>query len=190
MDQTVLYQYTARTILTCSSTCPALSVVYWPSVEWHMKKLLTKMECGVYRINLQRKELLNVSWMFTKYLSNQRVRQILVVSGSTTFNKVTIVTDVVMVTGVIIWWTDNEPVEHCTDWSNDILYRINNEHSWNVRHNLVNCEIMVCVVLITWCCRLHSHSRILPTDINITHIKIGLNSKMPSRFPPVLFNAP
>ena len=103
MDQTVLYQYTARTILTCSSTCPALSVVYWPSVECHMKKLLTKMECGVYRINLQRKELLNVSWMFTKYLSNHRVRQILVASGSTTFNKVTIVTDVVMVTGVIRW---------------------------------------------------------------------------------------
>ena len=49
MDQTVLYQYTARTILTCSSTCPALSVVYCPNVEiahqdgvWNLQNEVTK----------------------------------------------------------------------------------------------------------------------------------------------------
>ena len=47
--------YTARTILGCSSTYLAFSVVYCPSLEWYMKKLLIKVGCGICRINFKGK---------------------------------------------------------------------------------------------------------------------------------------
>lgn len=47
--RTALFQSTAKTTPTCSSTCVALSAAYCQSVAQAMRSLLTRMVCGTCR---------------------------------------------------------------------------------------------------------------------------------------------
>ena len=60
-----------------------------------MKKLLTKMECEIYRMKLHRKELPKVDEECQQCFHN-RVRHILMASGYITFAEVVMVTDVMV----------------------------------------------------------------------------------------------